>query len=112
MTFKDRLQYFDHCISGEKVRFQKLFSIDVFDSFDRSYEIYRDYIKSKNNVSSISCTIDEDYLTIHLGSKSDIEDLLTDNFPKRGISPIKTNSGIDIQIKLVEDMFNLQKEGN
>lgn len=105
MNIKDRLQYLDYCVAGERARFNKLLSMEVFNGFNRSYEVFRDYIRQKNNISDLSCEINEETLVIHINSNSSIEDLLSDNFPKKGITPIKTDNGVDLHFKLVEDMF-------
>ena len=36
--------FIDQCVAGERTRFEQLLSINIFNSFDRSYEVYRDYI--------------------------------------------------------------------
>jgi hypothetical protein len=96
------LQFIDQCVAGEKTRFQKLLSITVFDSFSRSYEIYRDYIRQKNTIDDISCDVDDETLVLHLVSDASMEDLLSENFPKRGVTPVVTNRGVDLNIKLID----------
>ena len=102
MIFKDRLQYIDQCVAGEKARFQKLLSISTFNSFDRSYEIYRDYIRQKSTVSDVKCDVDDELLIIHIKSNSSMEDLLSESFPKKGVVPVPTETGVDLHIKLMD----------
>mgnify|MGYP003571291000 CR=1 FL=1 len=102
MIFKDRLQYIDQCVAGEKARFQKLLSITVFNSFDRSYEIYRDYIRQKNTVNDVRCDVDDELLIVHIDSDSSMEELLSESFPKKGVVPVATDTGVDLHIKLMD----------
>ena len=104
MIFKDRLQYIDQCVAGENARFQKLLSITTFNSFDRSYEIYRDYIRQKSTVKDVTCDVTDEDITIHLTTKVPMEDLLSENFPKKGVVPIETDTGVDLHIKLRNHM--------
>jgi hypothetical protein len=105
IKLNDRLQFIDQCVAGEKTRFQKLLSIAVFDGFSRSYEIYRDYIRQKNNIDDISCDVDEEILTLHLVSGAPMDDLLSENFPKRGVTPVITDRGVDLNIKLIDNVL-------
>ncbi len=104
MTFKDRLEYIDQCVAGEKERFQKILSIRAFNSFDRSYELFRDYIKQKNTIKDVSCDVSDESITIHIASDSTMEELLSDSFPKKGVVPVETETGIDLHISLIESL--------
>jgi hypothetical protein len=105
MKLNDRLQFLDQCVAGEKTRFEKLLSINVYDSFSRSYEIYRDYVRQKNTIANVSCDVDDENLILHIASSASVEDLLSESFPKRGVIPIVTDSGVDLNIKLIDTVL-------
>ena len=105
MIIKDRLSFLDQCVAGDKTRFQSLLSIKVFDDFDWGYRIYRDYIRQKSKVTDISCDIDDEKLSIHLETVTTMEELLSENFPKKGIVPVKTESGVDLNINLIDSII-------
>lgn len=105
MNVKDRLQFLDQCVAGEKSRFDKLLSIKIFDDFDWSYRIYRDYIRQKNKITDINCEISEDQLTIRIESDVPMEELLSENFPKKGITPIQTDKGVNLNINLMDSII-------
>lgn len=101
MKFDNRLEFIDQCVAGEMARFQQLLSRDIFESFERGYEIYRDYIKQKNTITSLACDVSENGVVFHIETASTMEDLLTENFPKKGITTVDTNHGMDLHIKLM-----------
>lgn len=101
MKFDNRLEFIDQCVAGEMARFQQLLSRDVFESFERGYEIYRDYIKQKNTITGLACDVSENGVVFHVETTSAMEDLLTENFPKKGITTVDTNRGMDLHIKLM-----------
>ncbi|MCM1218509.1 MAG: hypothetical protein NC548_28815 [Lachnospiraceae bacterium] len=101
MKFDNRLEFIDQCVAGEMARFQQLLSRTVFDSFERGYEIYRDYIKQKNTITSFDCDVSENDMVFHIGTASTMEELLTENFPKKGITTVDTDHGMDLHIKLM-----------
>ena len=103
MKFDNRLEFIDQCVAGEMARLQQFVSRKVFDSFERGYEIYRDYIKQKSTITSFACDVSEDDVVFHIGTTSNMEDLLTENFPKKGISTISTNQGMDLHIKIMSN---------
>lgn len=105
MKLNDRLEFIDQCVAGERARFNQLLSIGVFNSFDRSYEVYRDYIKQKTKISDIRCDVDEENLILHITSSVSMEDLLSENLPKKGIQPVVTDNGVDLNIKLIDNVF-------
>lgn len=105
MIFKDRLQFMDHCVAGEKTRFQNLISAKSFNSLDRSYEIYRDYIRQKNRIKGVACDVDNENLILHLTSEVPLEELLSENFPKKGVTPVETDNGVDLNIKLIDNVL-------
>lgn len=102
MIFNDRLSFLDQCIAGEKTQFDKIASKTVFNTFDRGYELYRDYIKQKNSVTDVTCDVNSDGVTFHINSPKSIEELVSENLPKKGITPISTDNGIDLNIKLID----------
>lgn len=102
MIFNDRLSFLDQCIAGEKTQFDKIVSKTVFNTFDRGYELYRDYIKQKNSVTDVTCDVNSDGVTFHINSSKSIEELVSENLPKKGITPISTDNGIDLNIKLID----------
>lgn len=104
MIIKDRLGFLDQCVAGDKTRFQTLLSIKVFDDFDWGYRIYRDYIKQKSTVTNIRCEVNEQNLSIHLETSTAMEELLSENFPKKGIVPVKTETGVDLNINLMDSL--------
>ena len=53
MIFNDRLSFLDQCIAGEKTQFDKIVSKEAFNTFDRGYDLYRDYIKQKRQFCQI-----------------------------------------------------------
>lgn len=102
MIFTDRLEFLDQCIAGEKTLFNKILSKDIFNTFDKGFDLYRDHIKYKNSITNISCDVSEDHITFHLKSKKSMDELVSDNIPKRGITSIKTDDGVDLNIKLID----------
>ena len=102
MKVKDRLEFIDQCVAGEKTQFQTLLSKKIFNSFDRGYEIFRDYIKQKNKIKDISCEVKDNDLILHIVSDLSTEDLVSDNIPKKGISSIDTDNGMDLNIKITD----------
>lgn len=102
MIFNDRISFYDQCIAGERAQFELLFSKEIFNTFDRGYELYRDYIKQKNTVTDVACTVDENELVVHIKSDKSVEDLVSENIPKRGINPTATDLGVDLHISLID----------
>ena len=102
MIFNDRLDFYDQCIAGERAQFDLLLSKKIFNTFDRSYDLYRDYIKQKNTVTDVNCSVEEDELIVHIKSNKSLEDLVSENIPKRGINPTPTDKGVDIHISLID----------
>ena len=105
MKLNDRLEFIDQCVAGERTRFDQLLSIGIFNSFDRSYEVYRDYIRQKNKITDVSCDVTGDSLVLHIIAPLPMEELLSENFPKKGISPVVTEQGVDLNIKLMDNLF-------
>lgn len=102
MKLNDRLQFLDQCVAGEKARFDELLSLHVYDGFSRSYEIYRDYIRQKNTIADVSCDVSDGCLILHLKTSAPMDDILADTFPKRGVTPVSTDKGVDLNIKLID----------
>lgn len=102
MIFNDRLSFLDQCIAGEKTQFEKIVSKTTFNTFDRGYDLYRDYIKQKNTITGLSCDVMPDSVTFHFKSSKSLEDLISENMPKKGITPIATDNGVDLNIKLMD----------
>lgn len=102
MIFSDRLAFLDQCIAGEKTQFDKILSKTVFNTFDRGYDLYRDYIKQKKSITDVSCDIDSNSITFHITSSKPIEDILSENIPKKGITSTATNNGVDVNIVLMD----------
>lgn len=105
MKINDRLEFIDQCVAGERTRFEQLLSIGIFNSLDRSYELYRDYIRQKNKVNDIQCDVNEEALVLHIVSLASMEELLSENLPKKGITPVETERGMDLNIKLMDNLF-------
>lgn len=106
MIFNDRLEYYDQCIAGEKTQYIKLVSKEVFNTFDRGYDLYRDYIKQKSTISNVDCSVEDGEIILHFESKKTIEELVSDNLPKKGITPTATEKGVDLHIKIM-DIINV-----
>ena len=102
MTFNDRLDFLDQCIAGEKTQYDKIVSVTTFNTFDRGYDIYRDYIKQKNSITEVSCDVMSDSVTFHMETSKSLEELVSENIPKKGITPIATDKGIDLNIKIMD----------
>lgn len=102
MVFNDRLDFLDQCIAGEKTQFEKIVSKTAFNTFDRGYDLYRDYIKQKNSITEVTCDVMPDSITFHISSPKALEDLVSENIPKKGITPIATDKGVDLNIKLID----------
>ena len=102
MKLKDRLEFIDQCVAGEKTQFQNLLSKRVFNSLDRSYEIFRDYIKRKSEIKDINCEVKDNNLVLHIVSDLSMDALLSDNVPKKGITSVDTDDGMDLNIKLID----------
>lgn len=102
MIFNDRLSFLDQCIAGEKTQFDKIVSKEAFNTFDRGYDLYRDYIKQKNSITNVTCDVDSEGVTFHISSSKSLEELVSENLPKKGITPITTDNGIDLNIKLID----------
>lgn len=102
MIFNDRLSFLDQCIAGEKTQFDKIVSKEAFNTFDRGYDLYRDYIKQKSSVTEVTCDIMPDSVTFHFSSSKSLNDLISENMPKKGITPIATDKGVDLNIKLID----------
>lgn len=102
MKIKDRLEFIDQCVAGEKTRFQELLSTKVFDSFDRGYTLFRDYIKQKNSITDLSCEVVDNTLTLHITSDLPMDTLLSENIPKKGITAVSTNNGMDLNINIID----------
>jgi hypothetical protein len=102
MIFDNRLAFFDQCIAGDRTQFDLLLSKDIYNTFDRSYELYRDYIRQKNSITDVSCSVGENELVFHMESKKTIEDLISDNMPKKGIIQDQTKTGVDLHIALID----------
>lgn len=105
MKINDRLDFIDQCVAGERTRFEQLLSINIFNSFDRSYEAYRDYIRQKSKIKDISCDVTDETLVLHIVSSVPMEELLSENFPKKGVLPVATERGVDLNIKLMDNIF-------
>lgn len=101
MIFNDRLDFFDQCIAGERAQFDLLLSKNVFNTFDKGYDLYRDYILKKNSITNVDCNVVEDELIVHLKSDNKTSDLVSENMPKKGITAIPTDNGVDLHIKLI-----------
>lgn len=102
MVFNDRLAFLDQCIAGDKTQFEKIVSKTTFNTFDKGYDLYRDYIKQKNSITEVTCDVTPDSVTFHIFSPKSLEDLISDNIPKKGITPIATDRGVDLNIKLID----------
>lgn len=103
MIFEDRLKYFDQCICvSDKEHFNMLFSKNIFNTFDKGFDIYKDYINHKQEITSVSCDVIPGELILHLVSEKDIGDIISNNIPKRGITSHKTDEGVDLHIKLMD----------
>lgn len=102
MIFNDRLAFLDQCIAGEKTQFEKIVSKTVFNTFDRGYDLYRDYIKQKNSITEVTCDVNPDGVTFHFDSVKPLEELISENMPKKGITSIATDKGVDLNIKLID----------
>lgn len=102
MTFNNRVEFLDHCIAGERSQFNSLLSKTNFNTFDRGYEVYRDYVKQKNSITDISCEVFQDSITFHITSKKSMDEIISDGMPKRGITQTVTDTGVDLNIKLID----------
>lgn len=102
MIFNDRLAFLDQCIAGDKTQFDKIVSKTTFNTFDRGYDLYRDYIKQKNSVTELTCDVSSDSITFHISSEKPVRDLISENMPKKGITSIATDKGVDLNIKLID----------
>ena len=104
MIFHDRMEFIDQCIAGEKTQFNLLLSENIFGAVERGYELYRDYIKRKQSVSNINCTVTNNDVIFHITSTEKPESLISDNFPKKGIQLCSTDDGVDLHIILIESL--------
>ena len=43
-----------------------------------------------------------DSVTFHFSSSKSLNDLISENMPKKGITPIATDKGVDLNIKLID----------
>lgn len=102
MTFNNRVEFLDHCIAGERSQFNSLLSKTNFNTFDRGYELFRDYIKQKGSITNISCEVCPDSLTFHISSKKPMDEIVSEGLPKRGITQTATDTGVDLNIKLID----------
>lgn len=109
MQINNRLQYLDHCVAGDITSFNELLSKNVFNTFDRSYEIYRDYIKQKQSIEKIHCHIDATDLVVKLTSNKSLEEIVSNNIPKK-VRPLKSADGIELHMKLM-DIPNIDYKG-
>lgn len=105
LIFNDRLEFYDQCIAGERAQFELLLSKEVFNTFDRGYELYRDYIKQKNTITDVNCTVEDNEVIVHIKSSKSADDLVSENIPKRGILPTATDMGVDLHISLIDIML-------
>lgn len=112
MQFNTRLEYLDNCVAGDITSFNTLLSTKVFDTFDRSYELYRDYIKKKQLVDSVSCMVYDTELVMQLKLSQPSGDMVSDNIPKRGITCSQEDDRVDIHIKLMDLINTEYKEGD
>lgn len=101
MQFNNRLEYLDHCVAGDITSFNTLLSRNVFNTFDQSYNVYRDYIKHKQSVEQIRCRIHADDLIVELKSKESLSDLISENIPKK-ILPTESSDGVELHMKLID----------
>lgn len=102
MIFNDRLEYLDQCIAGEKTQFDLLLSKEFFNTVDRGYDLYRDYIKQKSSITDVHCKVFEDEIVLELNSDKELEEIVSENMPKKGITPTKTDTGVNLHIKLID----------
>ena len=104
MIFRNRMEFIDQCIAGEKTQFKLFLSPNVFSTIERGYELYRDYIKQKNTITSITCNVIDEDLVFHIISTKKQKDLIPDNFPKKGITIVTTDDGLDLHIKITKEV--------
>lgn len=102
MIFSNRLEFIDQCIASDKTQFEKIVSKEAFNTVDRGYDLYRDYIKQKSSVVEFSCEVYPDEVVFHIRSKKGIDELVSENMPKKGISTVGTDVGVDLNIKLID----------
>lgn len=112
MQFETRLEYLDYCVAGNLASFNEFLSTRVFDTFDRSYEIYRDHVKRKASIESVQCEVDGDQLVVHLKSKELLPAIISDNIPKRGIECSQKEDGVDLHMRLINIINTDYKEGD
>lgn len=106
MILKNRLEFLDQCIAGERAQYDKILSREIFNTFDRGFDLYKDYIKSKNSITNITCEVNEGEITFHLYTKKGIDDIVSDNMPKRGISSNMSDNGVDLHINLIDTIIS------
>lgn len=106
MIFNNRLEFIDQCIASDKAQFEKIVSKEAFNTVDKGYDLYRDYVKQKNSIVGFTCEVYPDEVIFHMTSNKGIDELISENMPKKGITTNSTDIGVDLNIKLI-DMVSL-----